>query len=393
MILRRECIDRTKLYFVDDSIRGVAISNTPLNGQYKWMGGFIHNDIIYGVPYNADTFFILDTTTETVTKNNFGLDLSGEGKWWGAVLTDAGIAYCIPHRHNQFLVLDLNNQTATLTDFGLDLSQDFMFANATMDDTGKIYCCPYNSESVLIVDTSNNTASLEDYGIRYLETNKYTSAVFKDGKVIMFPDWEDKFLIIDTDTQTATQEPLSFPMLAKGGNFLNAIITNTGIIRTVGQNNPRIASINLSGGTVVAGVSSLVMNGLSKFSTYVEDDNNLWTIPFASNLCIKLKPEAFALPDDINLDFFSKVIHDLKDNKDLNTKTKTLKQVVDGMTEVDSNPITTSQRQYLNDVLEFIDDAIVGFEQVEDSWSDAFLASNGKIYGVPYNARGVLVIQ
>lgn len=390
--MRRERIDRSKLYFLNDSTRGIALSNVPLNGQYKWMGGFIHNDVIYGVPHNATGVFKLDTTTEEVSVDDYGIDLSGDMKWWGAVVSSSNIAYCIPYRHNKMLVIDLNNQTASLEDYGIDFSQGFSYANAVIDSSDNIYFCPYNAKNVLIFDTVNNTHEYKTYGLRFEETNQYCDAVIKDDKIMMVPLWSNNFLIIDTISDTASYDNLTIPMLAKGNNYISATIGSDNTIYVCPLNNPRIARINTS--ITVGNISLAAFNGTSKFSKMVEmDDGSWWLIPYGSDLSLKLRPEFFNRTSRYNIDLLSEVLRKFSDNFKGNDNIPARDGLLKAINSLNPQEYTRDEINLISATTAYINDFIYGLKQVEDSWSDGFLASNGKVYCVPYNARGILILD
>jgi DNA-binding beta-propeller fold protein YncE len=66
------------------------------------------NGNIYFIPYNADAVYVLNPTTNVVTK--FGnLPLGGQ-KWMGARLAPNGNIYCVPYNHESILEIDPANQ-------------------------------------------------------------------------------------------------------------------------------------------------------------------------------------------------------------------------------------------------------------------------------------------
>lgn len=94
----------------------------------------------------------------------------------------------------------------TKIDFGLDLTAPSKFSGAVIGNDNKIYCIPSNSEYMVIIDPETDTATQFDYltaeGVE-LSPNRYQQwsggAVCDNGKIYCAPAYSSYILVIDTN--------------------------------------------------------------------------------------------------------------------------------------------------------------------------------------------------
>lgn len=121
---------------------------------------------------------VFDPTTGVVSTEDYGLDFStvanptsGNSDFFRVCAGADGKIYCIPLDATAVLVVDTQTDTAVFTDFGLDMSEEQKWAGAILHVDGKIYCPPKNISEWLVIDTG---ATLSGGAVRSPVLNKGT---------------------------------------------------------------------------------------------------------------------------------------------------------------------------------------------------------------------------
>ncbi|MEX0748784.1 MAG: hypothetical protein WD467_03270 [Candidatus Saccharimonadales bacterium] len=180
-------------------------------GQRCEGGGVLTPDgRIYMLPRNFDNVIVVDSTNDTATLENFGLDMSDSTKWMGGQLGLDGKVYSMPSSSEFSLVINPSDNTATLENFGLDLSGTGKWYGSAVTATGKIVGIPYNATDILIIDTVAGTAKRWDPGLDMPASFKYHGGVLgPDGLIYCAPyglqNTLDGILVIDPETEEAWQ--------------------------------------------------------------------------------------------------------------------------------------------------------------------------------------------
>jgi len=193
------------------------VSNTGLNAHsYGLVEG--PNQKLYSIPYGLNRPpVIIDLNSQSAIIAPYA-DIKTGGAfqkfelWNGGALAPNGKIYCSPYnRAAEVLVIDTADDSATLQTFGLNLSGTYRFGRPCLGPDGKIYCPPYSQTACLVIDPTTETAVLEDFGLDLSGGFKYYSAgVGPDGKIYCPPSFASTgWLVIDPIAWTAFFQDLS----------------------------------------------------------------------------------------------------------------------------------------------------------------------------------------
>lgn len=158
---------RVTIYDLESKVATAATNPSYTKGS--WSGYFtLGNGNIVGVPYYAESFLTI-TTGDVVTALKHGLttELEGEKKWWGSA-TVGNRHFLIPHDAQTVCVItedpDDNSLSFAFEDYGLDLTAEAKWKGAVVRDK-YIICMPDQGGEFLVIDTETDTAELiEDLG-------------------------------------------------------------------------------------------------------------------------------------------------------------------------------------------------------------------------------------
>ena len=229
---------------------------------------FLNNSNLYG------------GTTATASLETFGLDLTGDVKWRGAVIGPDNKIYCIPHQAPDILIIDPETGTATRTDFGLNLIDDYKWMGAALGPDGKIYCAPYNSPDILIIDPVNGTAIRNNFGLDLATNFKYSGIVLGKNDLLYCIPYSatNGILVIDPMTNSAIVKSYGLD-LNSTFKFRSASINKNGIIHAASYNHNDTLFINTNIDTSWIGALG---NSGTWAGSVLGPNNKIYNIPFTS---------------------------------------------------------------------------------------------------------------
>jgi hypothetical protein len=188
-----------------------GLPTSALSGIRKWDGGVLASDgMIYCAPYDATTVLIIDPQNQTarvLTSTQLGLGasvLAGTAKYSGAVFAN-GKVYFIPFLATNVMLVDIAALTATQPTYGLTLSDSSKWSGAVVVGTN-IYCAPFQSTDILVIDAVAQTAVRTAMGATLTGNSKFRGIVAVQNKLYGIPYGAASFLVIDPlDTTSSPQ--------------------------------------------------------------------------------------------------------------------------------------------------------------------------------------------
>lgn len=193
------------------SLETFGLPTTALSSTFKWDGGALAADgNIYFAPSNATTLLVIDTMNQTaraLTATQLGLAasaLNGSSKYSGMVSVGNRV-YAIPFVATNVLLVDVLAGTATQPNYGLTLSDSSKWSRAVVFGA-LIYCVPFSATDILVIDTTAQTAVRTAMGADLTGTNKWRAIVAVGRKLYGIPGESTSFLVIDPlDTTGSAQ--------------------------------------------------------------------------------------------------------------------------------------------------------------------------------------------
>lgn len=202
-------------------LQGIDLSSTE---KFRGCISTASDNKIVFIPFNYNKVLIYDVFQNELISTDFGLDLSGTSKWYGACEGADNKIYCIPYNMDKILVIDYHNLTAEFLTFDLNLTGNKKWAGSVFNPVnGKIYCTPFDSTDILIIDTINHSAVrtrlnlIED---DLLSSEKWIGGILGPDNRIYFLFYEhDKYLEINCNTEIASITTASFQGWYTGDTF------------------------------------------------------------------------------------------------------------------------------------------------------------------------------
>ena len=172
-------------------------------GDYKWCAIVLGFDgKLYGIPFKA-THVVQFHPTDTPMKQ-IGPHFSDDGiKWSDGVMADSGVIYCIPFVSDKVLKIETNvgenNGNVTIIDAKLpeEGANAKWASGATSKIDGCIYCMPFNANRILKIDPKDDSFQSvgEDLGNKQY---KFSGAIADENGIIYgIPYWSKQIIKID----------------------------------------------------------------------------------------------------------------------------------------------------------------------------------------------------
>ena len=188
---------------IPENTYNIDIINTISPVSSKWIGGVLASNCkLYYVPFNANEILVVDTETNTTSTISVSPAL---GKWAGGVVSPNGNIYMIPFNNPNVVIIDPYTNALTVIFISNNLGK---YLGGVLGPDGKIYCIPYNEHNILVIDTLNSNALSF---ITFTPVGTQSSALYAggvlglDGKIYCVPWSSDALLIIDTQMGTVSQ--------------------------------------------------------------------------------------------------------------------------------------------------------------------------------------------
>ena len=305
--------------------------------------------------------------------NNFDITtisgLYGKNKWAGGISAPNGKIYCIPRDSTCVLIIDPGTNTIDTTTIS-GLSGNNKWTGGVLAPNGKIYCIPRDSTSVLIIDPSNNTADTTTIS-GLTGTNKYGGGVLgSDGKIYCLPRTTNtsSVLIIDPDTNTVDKTSIT----GLSGDWIGGVLSRNGKIYGIPLNSPTVLIINPL--SPVVDISTLY--GIDTATAVY--DNTTRKLTCGTNLLSNLK---------------------IGDNIIIKTETSSYTGYIESLSnnymrffyplgnDLPQGSITKIEKTRKADITTITD--LIGVNK----WSGGILFPNGKICGIPYSSKNLLLID
>lgn len=171
--------------------------NCGKSGDYKWVGGVIRDDKIYGIP--TDETCLLEFNYQSGKTNYIG-DLSeGNFKWSGGCLYKGSI-YGFPRSSQNLLVLP-EEQEKQPKEMPLEIVYDGEHHyGGVCTNEGVVYQPPRNTDNILKIDL--NTKKVREIHIgKKRRLLRYCGAIqHPNGLIYMFPEKSEKVMALDPKT-------------------------------------------------------------------------------------------------------------------------------------------------------------------------------------------------
>lgn len=163
-------------------------------GEYKWTGGCIYKNRIYGFPRASNDLLIINPETEEVIGKSLGLSYTGEHHY-GGVCTKQGTVFQPPRNEDHILRIDLNTlETKKIPCTPRHSRVRLRYAGALLHPNGLIYMMPEGKGRVMVLDPQ--TDALWYIG-SVIKASAYGAAVGIDGNIYGFNGHSDGILKID----------------------------------------------------------------------------------------------------------------------------------------------------------------------------------------------------
>lgn len=245
---------------IDDAAQEAWVQDYPgidWPGEQAWRGAVLApNGRIFTIPQKGSQVLIIDPVSESarlVTLAGDTWSTGGDAWWSGGALGADGRIYCTPYTGSQVLIIDPDTESAELTDFGLDLAMG-EWGGAVAGPDGLIYMCPWGNDTafggaglatILIIDPEAGTAVLDNMGATFpsVQGRWQSGAVGADGRIYFVPRSDQKLLVVDTVTQTASREDYGTDMQGSSKWHSCALALNGDIIG-MPQDAPDILTIS-----------------------------------------------------------------------------------------------------------------------------------------------------
>ncbi len=260
----------------------------------KWWGGVRGPDgKIYGIPYSANDFLIIDPATNTATRRAMGADLTGSSKWASGCLGPDGKIYGVPYDAPDVLVIDPAAGTAVRTDFGLDLSDSEKWAGAVLGRDGKIYCMPRNATDILIIDPASGTATRSAMGADLSGNNKFSGGILApDGKIYGVPRDGQNILVINPATGTASRSTMGAPFTSQD-QYADGILAANGKIYAIPYTDaPNILIIDPAAGKATLSSMGANLSGSGWSEAVLGPDGRIYAVPYTAPDLLIIDPAA-----------------------------------------------------------------------------------------------------
>ncbi len=323
------------------------IGDTFSTSATKWAGGVLAtNGKIYGIPWDEWKVLEIDPATGTASKMDHA-NITGGDKWMGGVLAPTGIIYGIPHSSSKILRIIPASGAVSTIDM-TDSSTSAYLANATdtakyssgiLAPNGKIYGIPYSATNVLVLNSITEAVStISNTNDILTGTRKWKGGVVApNGKIYCFPYDSENILVIDTSNDTLSTIDVTSTAGSANKKYGRGVMGPSGKIYVMPENSTHILVID----TTNDSVSTLGSNLSGTYSGGVFAPNGkIYSIPRTAENILEI--------DVTN-------------------------QTVTTLLSGDSD-LTLSNSMTIK-------------------WEGGILATNGKIYTIPYKADRVLEID
>ena len=274
---------------------------------------------------------IIDYSPTSNGATTFGSVASvGTGKWWGGVLAPNGKIYGIPYTKNN--ILEIDPVTKTTSVFG-NLAGSSKYSGGVLAPNGKIYSVPYYASDILEIDPISKSISSFTYNT-FVAYGWIGGVLGLDGKIYCIPFDSTQVLVIDPVTKTTSV----FGNLAGNQKWAGGVLAQNGKIYGISYKSSSVLEITTGPTPSVTTFSTSIWG--TYFGGVLAQNGKIYGIPYTRN-----------------------------PNPNLGC----------AMLEID--PIARSVRTFNPGI------------QADYQYVGGVLSPNGKIYCIPSNATGVLVID
>ena len=292
---------------------------------------------------------------------------SGSNKWAGGVSGPNDKIYCIPRDSSFVLIIDPSTNSVDTTSIS-GLYGGNKWSGGVLAPNGKIYCIPRDSQSVLIIDPESNTAdSTTISGLT--GTNKYGGGVLgSDGKIYCLPRNSNNVLIIDPSTNMIDTTSIT----GLSGDWIGGVLARNGKIYGIPLNTTSVLILNPS--SPLVDISNLYGINIKKASydnankKLICGSSLLLGLKIGDNIIIKTETASYTgyiqSLSNTYIKFFYPLGNDLIEGSICKIE-KTKKADITSITDLEGT----------------------------NKWSGGILFPNGKICGIPYNSKNLLIID
>jgi hypothetical protein len=330
---------------------------TSLSGRIS----IVESNINSVVVRNESGYISIDSTSIS--------GLPTPNQWAGGVLASNGNIYFVP-QHSQFvLVVDSVTNTIVTQIDTRDVSQN-KWRNGVLASNGKIYCIPFYATYVLIIDPTTNT--IDTTSITGLASNIYKwdgGVLGADGKIYGIPRDSTSVLIIDPVTNTA--DTTSITGLSGSTKYGGGVLHSDGRIYAFPLTATNVLIIDpTSPTTSISGVtlSSASYNDSTRIMTY-DGTTLVGSVNIGDNILITTTTTNYT--------------------GYVQSITNTTITFINALgADITTGQITTLQKTRKADIT-----SIRGLSTLATKWYGGGSMSDGKIYGIPFNANSVLIVD
>lgn len=180
----------THVLKIDPSTDQCTLFGSALPGRYKWYGGVVTGDAIYGIPHNSPSVLRIHPEDGVTLHGKF----EGLHKWHGASRAPNGTIVCIPANADAVLCIDPGTPCPILYTLGEStlaegsmgrhrFDRKYKFLGGSHGPDGRVYCFPCAAERVLAVDPKERKVveigpNLYDENMERICQNKWQNGVY-----------------------------------------------------------------------------------------------------------------------------------------------------------------------------------------------------------------------
>ena len=260
----------------------------------------------------------------------------------------------------------------TQSTMGASLSGSAKWAGGVLAPNGKIYGIPENSSDILIIDPEAGTATRSNMGASLSGSAKWAGGVLApNGKIYGIPENSSDILIIDPEAGTATRSNMG-ASLSGSVKWQGGVLAPNGKIYCAPFNASSILVIdtNLGTATTISAPANKYTGGV------LGVDSNVYFMPRGASSVLKI---------DTSLNIAT-LVAPVASSSDAYTGGTILANA-----KIYSSSFNAAQFIEI-DVVNSIFAEKAGVSGVAKWWG-CVLAPNGKIYGIPFNATNISILE
>ena len=302
--------------------------------------------------------------------------LTGSYKWWGGVLAHNGKIYGIPQTSTS--VLEIDPVTKTTSVFG-NLTGSSIYSGGVLAPNGKIYCVPYDTSNILEIDPISKSISSFTYNT-YVQYGWVGGVLGLDGKIYCIPFNSTQVLVIDPVTKTTSV----FGNLAGNEKWAGGVLAQNGKIYGIAYKSSSVLEITTGPTPSVTTFSTSIWG--TYFGGVLAQNGKIYGIPYTRN------PNPILGCAMLEIDPIARGVRTF--NPSIQADYQYVGGVLSPNGKIYCIPSNATGVLVIDPTLSTVTTLTIPSSSVSISkWAGGVLAENGKIYGIPDNAESVLEIS